>query len=90
MYQFASAEENLVLLLTHYWTPLNVTSVREGVRKLMAAKNTYHKSRPKVLAVASDGVTCDWDTWIEYNHGFYEKQPFIRSIKHAIPDPTIL
>ena len=90
MYQFASANENIVLLLTHYWTPLNVTSVREGVRKLMSAGNAYHKSRPKVLAVASDGTTCDWETWIEYKHGFYEEQPFIRTVKNVIPVPTIL
>lgn len=90
MYQFASANENIVLLLTHYWTPLNVTSVREGVRKLMGASNTYHKSRAKVMAVASDGNTCDWDTWLEYKHGFYDNQPFIRSIKNVVPVPTIL
>jgi 5-methylcytosine-specific restriction endonuclease McrA len=90
MYKFVSSSENIVLLLTHYWTPLNVTSVKEGLKKLMGASDRYHKSRPKVLAVASDGVTCDWETWMEYKHGFYPEQPFIRSVNNAIPVPTIL
>ena len=90
MYQYVSPSENLVLLLTHYWTPLNVTSVKEGLKKLMGASNTYHKSRAKVMAVASDGNICDWNTWIEYKHGFYPEQPFVRSIKNVIPVPTIL
>ena len=77
MYQYISPSENLVLLLTHYWTPLNVTSAKEGLKKLMGASNTYHRSRAKVMAVASDGNTCDWNTWIEYKHGFYTEQPFV-------------
>lgn len=90
MYEYVSSSDNLVLLLTHYWTPLNVTSVKEGLKKLMGAKERYHKTRPKVMAVASDGTTCDWDTWIEYKHGFYSNQPFVRSVNHVIPVPTIL
>lgn len=90
MYQYVSSSENLVLLLTHYWTPLNVTSVKEGLKKLMGAKERFHKTRPKVVAVAGDGNTCDWDTWLEYKHGFYPEQPFIRSVNHVIPVPTIL
>ena len=90
MYQYVSGSDNLVLLLTHYWTPLNVTSVKEGLKKLMGAKERFHKTRPKVMAVASDGTTCDWDTWIEYKHGFYPNQPFVRSVNHVIPVPTIL
>ena len=38
MYEYVSSSDNLVLLLTHYWTPLNVTSVKEGLKKLMGAK----------------------------------------------------
>ena len=51
----------------------------------MGAKERYHKTRPKVVAVASDGNNCDWDTWIEYKHGFYAEQPFVRSVNHVIP-----
>ena len=64
MYQYVNTSENLVLLLTHYWTPLNVTSVQEGLKKLMGAKERFHKTRPKVMAVASDGTICGWDKWI--------------------------
>ena len=81
---------NLVLLLPITGLLLNVTSVKEGLKKLMGAKERYHKTRPKVVAVASDGNTCDWDTWIEYKHGFYPEQPFVRSVNHVIPVPTIL
>ena len=59
MYQYVNSSDNIVLLLTHYWTPLNVTSVKEGIKKLMGASNRFHKSRPKVMAVASDGNI--WD-----------------------------
>ena len=47
MYQYVTTSENLVLLLTHYWTPLNVTSVKEGLKKLMGAKNDFTKQDQK-------------------------------------------
>ena len=41
--EYVSSSDNLVLLLTHYWTPLNVTSVKEGLKKLMGAQKDFAK-----------------------------------------------
>tara|TARA_Y100000592_G_scaffold67488_1_gene104854 strand:+ start:3687 stop:4268 length:582 start_codon:yes stop_codon:yes gene_type:complete len=75
-------KDNVVLILSHFWTPINITSAKEGIKKLMS---------PDIKAISNGGEPLCWEDWIDPTRAcYYDNQPFLRSKKNIFPVPTIL
>lgn len=84
------ATDELVLILDYCWMPLCITTVREGVKKLLI-EGCKNKKQPKVRAINNVGEPVCWEDWVNTGKShYYENQPFIRTANSLIPVPTIL
>ena len=78
------------MILSHFWTPVNITSAREGVRKLISCGSKNSKVM-SVKALSFSGEPLTWEEWINPQRAtYYENQPFMTSTNQIYPVPTIL
>lgn len=80
-YYICNPSDSLVLILSHFWTPINITTAKEGIRKLSSGED--------IRVISNGGEPMSWEEWITSN-AFYENQPFLRSINFIYPVPTII
>lgn len=83
-------DEDITLILSHFWTPIGITSAKDSIRKLF--RNSY-KDRAKcdIFAIDSNYNIKNWNAWITSCHSeLFVNQPYMRSAKYQIPVPTIL
>ena len=73
--------DNVALILRHFWTPINITTARESIKKL--------SSSSEVKAILPSGEVVGWEQWIK-NSQLYQTQPFLRSAQNIFAVPTIL
>ena len=85
-----SSKDRIVLILSHFWTPINITTAKEGVRKLISCGSNQNKfNTVKVLCGSGEPLT--WEEWINPNRStYYESQPFLNACNRLYPVPTIL
>lgn len=84
------SKDRTVLILSHYWTPINITTAREGVRKLMSCGSANDKDAT-VRALCYSGEPLLWEEWIDSERSsYYKNQPFLGSCNKLYPVPTIL
>jgi len=83
-------QDNTTLLLSHFWMPINITTAKEGVRKLISC-GVKGKKNPSVKVLSSSGEPLLWDDWIDGGNACYNSnQPFLRSSQRLYPVPTII
>mgnify|MGYP003133404203 CR=1 FL=1 len=83
-------KDRVVLILSHFWTPINITTAREGIRKLISCGSKSSKD-PTVSALSFSGEPLLWEEWISPERSsYYNHQPFLCSCKRLYPVPTIL
>lgn len=76
-------DDKIVLILSHFWTPINITTAKEGVRKLICSDN--------VQSLSGSGEPLSWNEWINPERAcYYQNQPFLNSTKRLFPIPTII
>jgi hypothetical protein len=73
--------DKVVLILSQFWTPINITTAKEGIIKLSSSR--------QIKAISNGGQPMNWKEWLECNY-LYENQPFLRSVNFLFPVPTIL
>lgn len=82
--------ETTTLILSHFWTPIGVTTAKDSIRKLFREQG---KKRSKCTLFSLD-KNCNiknWEQWVESSHDeFYSDQPYMRSSNDMIPVPTIM
>ena len=84
------SKDRLVLILSHYWAPINITTAREGVRKLMSC-GAFCDKEATVRALSYSGEPLLWEEWIDSSRAaYYKNQPFLTSCNKLYPVPTIL
>jgi 5-methylcytosine-specific restriction endonuclease McrA len=84
------SKDRTVLILSHFWTPINITTAKEGVRKLISSGSSSHKN-PSVKALSFSGEPLLWEDWIDSSRAsYYKSQPFLSSSNALYPVPTIL
>jgi hypothetical protein len=84
------SKDRLALILSHYWTPINITTAREGVRKLMSC-GAFCDKEATVRALSYSGEPLLWEEWIDSSRAaYYKNQPFLTSCNKLYPVPTIL
>lgn len=83
-------EDSLTLILSKFWTPIGITSAREGIRKLCRdASNKRTQSR--VFAIDNHSNIKNWSQWEKSSPGeLFSNQPFLRTNVSKFPVPTIL
>jgi hypothetical protein len=80
----------LVLILSHFWTPINITTAKEGIRKLISCGSKNNKEA-SVRALSDSGEPLLWEEWIDPERStYYKNQPFLTSYNRLYPVPTIL
>ena len=85
-----SPQDNTTLLLSHYWLPINITTAKEAVRKLVS-NGSRHKKNPTVKVLSGSGEPMLWDDWIDGGQAIYNSnQPFLSSTNRLYPVPTII
>ena len=85
-----NSKDRIVLILSHFWTPINITTAKEGVRKLISCGSKCLKE-PTVRALSASGEPLLWDEWIDASRAsYYQSQPFLASCNRIYPVPTIL
>lgn len=83
-----NTQDNIVLILSHYWTPVGITTAKEGIRKLISHS---YATNPQVKAISSNFQPLTWNEWIDPKFSCYHSnQPFLRAAKELYPVPTIL
>jgi len=83
-FYICSPEDNVVLILSHFWTPINITTAREGIKKISSTSSN-------IKAISPEGLILNWKDWIDgSNRLHYDNQPFLRSSSALYPVPTIL
>lgn len=83
-------KQRVVLILSHFWTPINITTAKEGLKKLIAC-GCNSLEYPSVKVLSNGGEPLLWEEWIDPERAYYYKeQPFIQSSKKIYPVPTIL
>ena len=82
--------DNTVLILSHYWTPIGITSARDGVRKLCREQG-QHRGKNTIFALDRHYNMNNWDQWVTCKHReYFDDQPHLRSFTEIFPVPTIL
>ena len=82
--------DNLTLILSHYWTPIGVTSAKDAIRKL-CRDSEKSRSESSILALDRHYVSKGWKQWLDSTHNdYFEDQPHLRSTDTLYPVPTIL
>ena len=82
--------ETTTLILSHYWTPIGVTSAKDAITKLSrtTGKSDYDAN---IKAISKTGEVLAWDNWIDAGVArYYTNQPFVRTRNNVFPVPTIL
>lgn len=88
--ELINSKDRVVLILSHFWTPINITTAKEGIRKLISCGSisTKHQS---VKCLSESGEPLNWEEWINPQRAtYYEDQPFLSSYNKLYPVPTIL
>ena len=84
------SKDRVVLILSHFWTPINITTAKEGIRKLISCGSLTNKDS-SVRVLSQSGEPLYWEEWInEERATYYQEQPFIASYNKLYPVPTIL
>jgi len=82
--------DRVVLILSHFWTPINITTAKEGIRKLISCGSNSSETR-SVFALSYGGEPLLWEDWINPERSsYYPDQPYIHSCNASYPVPTIL
>lgn len=82
--------ETTTLILSHYWTPIGVTSAKDAITKLSRTSST-RPQHANIKAIARSGELLCWDQWIDAGAArYYSNQPFIRTLNRVYPVPTVL
>lgn len=82
--------KDIVLILSHYWTPIGVTSAKDGIRKLYRECGKSRTSS-NIFALDEYANIKNWDQWVNSSHDeFYADQPYMRTAKNLYPVPTVL
>lgn len=82
--------DNTTLLLSHFWLPINITTAKEAVRKLVC-NGSKSKRKPSVKVLTGSGEPMLWEDWIDGGNAIYNSnQPFLRSSTRLYPVPTII
>ena len=80
----------VVLILSHFWTPINITTAKEGIRKLISCGSKSNEIQ-SVHALSFSGEPLSWEDWINSERAtYYKNQPFLSSYNRLYPVPTIL
>tara|TARA_B100001027_G_scaffold104076_1_gene71612 strand:+ start:2601 stop:3170 length:570 start_codon:yes stop_codon:yes gene_type:complete len=80
----------VVLILSHFWTPINITTAREGIRKLISCGSDFLKTK-SVFSLSCGGEPLSWENWIDRDRSsYYKSQPYMQSYNATYPIPTIL
>mgnify|MGYP001169226433 CR=1 FL=1 len=89
-FYIADPKDNTTLILSHFWTPLNITTAKEAMHKITSAGSNCLKD-PKIRAISRSGEPLHLEDWINPEKAlYYENQPFLRSANDLYPVPTIL
>ena len=84
------SKDRVVLILSHFWTPINITTAKEGIRKLISCGSISRKDQ-SVKCLSESGEPLYWEEWINPQRAtYYEDQPFLSSCNKLYPVPTIL
>ena len=79
-----------MLILSHFWTPINITTAKEGIRKLVSC-GSADNPEPSVKALSSCGEPLLWEEWANPERSsFYKNQPHLKGSSKLYPVPTIL
>lgn len=83
-------KETTTLILSHYWTPIGVTSARDAIVKLSRSQNMSW-DETHIKAITRDGNCVNWEQWIDPGvSNYYSNQPMLRTRNAFYPVPTIL
>lgn len=83
-------KDRVVLILSHFWTPINITTAKEGIRKLISCGSKLNDIQ-SVHALSFSGEPLYWEDWINSERAtYYKDQPFLSSCNRLYPVPTIL
>lgn len=83
-------DDAIVLILSHYWMPIGITTAKEGVRKLIRESDRNRKNST-IFALDRHYNIKNWSQWCDSHHDeFYLKQPHLRSTKQLYPVPTVM
>ena len=84
------SKDRIVLILSHFWTPINITTAREGIRKLISCGSDSEKIKSE-FALSYGGEPLSWENWINHERSsYYPSQPYMQSCSAIYPIPTIL
>ena len=78
------------MILSHYWTPIGVTSAKDAITKLSrtAGMGNYDSN---IKSIAHTGEQLAWDDWLcSSADRMYNNQPYVRSKDEMFPVPTVL
>lgn len=90
MRNISGRRDRVVLILSHFWTPINITTAKEGIRKLISCGSNSSETR-SVFALSYGGEPLLWEDWINPERSsYYPDQPYIHSCNASYPVPTIL
>lgn len=81
-------KEVTTLLLSHYWTPIGVTTARDAITKLSRSQQQSW-DQTHIKAITSHGVCVNWNDWIDTGD-YYTNQPYVRTKNAVFPVPTVL
>lgn len=82
--------DRVCLILSHFWTPINVTTAQEAIRKLVTS-GSKSCNNPTVKALTRDSEPVLWEDWINPGRSsYFERQPHLSSAFRMYPVPTIL
>ena len=83
-------KDTTTLILSHYWTPIGITSAKEAIRKLSRTSGQDAQTAT-IKTITSSGELMTWDDWIDAGTArYYTNQPFVRTRNNVYPVPTIL
>ena len=86
----ARPEDSTTLLLSYSWMPINITTAKEGLRKLVSA-GSRDKRDPTIKVLSGSGEPLCWESWIDGGEStYYSNQPFLRTASRLYPVPTII
>ena len=73
-FYICSPQDNVVLILSHFWTPINITTAREGIKKLASSDGS-------IKSISPEGLILDWEEWSSgSNNLYYDNQPNLMKI----------
>ena len=83
-------KETTTLILSHYWTPIGVTSARDAITKLSRSQDMSWDDA-HIKAITKDGNCVNWNDWNDSGiTQYYTNQPYLRARYTIHPVPTIL